>query len=157
MKYLFRIIALVGAVSAGSVAIAEPVLTVASGDGTAGKSYSLDELLAFEQVEIITGNDFVDGEKTFSGPLARTVLARVGGQAEHKIRLTAVNDYQVEFDASEFFEYDVIFALSQDGTNLSRRDKGPVWLIYPMSQHRELQDPVFNNRLIWQLVKVEYW
>jgi hypothetical protein len=29
-------------------------------------------------------------------------------------------------------------------------------VIYPMSDHIELRDPVFNSRLIWQLVKLEY-
>jgi hypothetical protein len=43
-----------------------------------------------------------------------------------------------------------------DGVPLSKRDKGPIWMIYPMSDHEELRDPVYNSRLIWQVVKLEY-
>ncbi len=52
-------------------------------------------------------------------------------------------------------EYDVIFAMSQNGERLSIRDKGPIWVIYPMTDNDELQDRVYNDRLIWQLVKVD--
>jgi len=48
----------------------------------------------------------------------------------------------------------VIFATSQDGIKFSLRDKGPIWVIYPMTDNRKLQDRVYNDRLIWQLVKV---
>ena len=69
--------------------------------------------------------------------------------------MTAANDYTVEIQAAEFETYDVIFALDIDGEILSMRDKGPIWLMYPISDFEELQKPIYNNRLIWQLVRVE--
>jgi hypothetical protein len=92
----------------------------------------------------------------FRGPLIRNLLQLYrAGDAQHVI-FTAANDYQVEVDVTEFYKYDAILALSMDGELLSKREKGPVWVIYPMSDHIELRDPVFNSRLIWQLVKLEY-
>ncbi len=42
-----------------------------------------------------------------------------------------------------------------DGERLSLRDKGPLWLMYPIDDHAELQDPLYNVRLIWQLTSME--
>ncbi|MCB1366754.1 MAG: molybdopterin-dependent oxidoreductase [Rhodobacteraceae bacterium] len=117
---------------------------------------SLDDLRDLGETELRTGNEFVDGERLFRGPLVRDVLRHAGADNATLVRLTAANDYQVEIAAEEFMKYEVILALSMDGVPLSMRDKGPIWVIYPISSHAELQDPVFNNRLIWQLVKLEY-
>ncbi len=112
------------------------------------------ELMAFPQVTIHTENEFVDQMTAFSGPLGRDVLA-AAGEGGSTVVLTAVNDYAVEVPIEDFTKYDVVFAMSADGEKFSRRDKGPIWVVYPMSEHAELQDPVYNARLIWQLVKVE--
>lgn len=130
-------------------------LDIGPDGGEPVRAYDLDDLKAFEQHDVVTGNEFVEGEPTFSGPLMRDVLADAGFVDARIVRLTAANDYAVEVETAEFVTYDVILALSMDGTPLTRRDKGPVWVIYPMRDNPELQDPVFNNRLIWQLVKIE--
>ena len=44
---------------------------------------------------------------------------------------------------------------AMNGKRLSLRDKGPIWVIYPMTDNKELQDPAYNQRLVWQLVKIE--
>ncbi len=122
----------------------------------AGTEIELTEaaLKALPQVVINTDNEFVDQMTAFEGPLGRDVLALAGGGGSMVV-LTAVNDYAVEIPIEDFMKYDVVFAFSADGEKFSRRDKGPIWVVYPMSDNPELQDPVFNARLIWQLVKVE--
>ena len=45
--------------------------------------------------------------------------------------------------------------MTANGERLSRRDKGPIWLIYPLDDHEELKDPVYTIRLIWQLTAME--
>ncbi len=114
-----------------------------------------DELLAMEQFTVFTENEFVDGLAEFTGPLARDVIALLNASEIETLKLTAVNDYAVEVPMSDILDYDVIFAMSQNGTMFSIRDKGPIWVIYPMSENVELQDRVYNDRLIWQLVKVD--
>ncbi len=113
-----------------------------------------EELMALAHATVNTENEFVDGMTAFSGPLGRDVLALVG-EGGSMVVLTAVNDYAVEVPIEDFVNYDVVFAMSADGERFSRRDKGPIWVVYPMSDFAELQDPVYNARLIWQLVKVE--
>ena len=45
--------------------------------------------------------------------------------------------------------------MEADGEKLSRREKGPLWLMYPISDHAELNDPIYLRRLIWQVVRIE--
>lgn len=138
-----------GPVIAGS----DVYLTLVDASGKNIVELTEDQLLAMDQAIVLTENEFVDGMGEFSGPLARDVIALMGDDLETVI-LTAVNDYAVPVPVADFIEYDVIFALSRNGENFSIRDKGPIWVIYPMSDHEELQDRVYNDRLIWQLVKV---
>lgn len=116
---------------------------------------SEEDLLALEQFSVFTENEFVDGLVEFTGPLARDVLALLESPEFEAMKLTAANDYAVEIPFTDIIDYDVIFALMQDGEKFSVRDKGPIWVIYPMTDHEELQDRVFNDRLIWQLVRVD--
>lgn len=117
--------------------------------------FSREDLQKLPQMSLVTENEFVDGPTKFVGPLARDVLNTVGRGVSDVITLTAANDFQVKIPVSEIDKYDVVLALSADDVLLSPRDKGPIWVIYPMSQHKELQDPVFNSRLIWQLVRMD--
>ena len=137
-------------------AVADSVFTVVKkGSDMGDQTYSLDDLDKLTQVTVLTSNDFVDGPTRFEGPLARDVISRIGGADTGKARLIAANDYEIMVDISEFFTYDVVLATRENGELLSRRTKGPIWLIYPMSDHPELQDASFNARLIWQLVRME--
>jgi hypothetical protein len=129
------------------------MLVIEASDATT--EMSREEIDGLEQIVISTENDFSDGMTMFEGPLARDVFAAAGAPLEGVGVFIAANDYRVEIPLEDFAKYDVIFATSMNGNRLSLRDKGPIWLVYPMSDHVELQDSVFNSRLIWQLVKIE--
>lgn len=113
------------------------------------------ELLAMPQVTLRTRTEFTDGVVEFVGPLARDVAALVGADGATTVHMVAANDYAVDVPLQDFHDYDVILAHSADGERLSLRDKGPLWVMYPIDDHQELQDPDYNRRLIWQLVAVE--
>jgi hypothetical protein len=140
---------------AGLGAAAQPVLTVSRGDTVV--ALTVADLEAMPQHTLVTSNEFTDGEVTYVGPLARDVLARIDLDGVRYLRLKALNDYYIDVPTKDFKRYDVIFALEANGQRLSRRDKGPLWLMYPISDHPELADPLYNARLIWQVVKVEAW
>jgi hypothetical protein len=123
--------------------------------GAVERMVSVEELQALPQVTINTETEFTDGIAAFAGPLARDVVALIGQGTGTRVRLTAVNDYAIEIELKDFDDYDVIFALSMNGSLFSPRDRGPVWVMYPLSDHEELQDPAVNAKLIWQLVKLE--
>ena len=113
------------------------------------------ELLAMPQVTVRTRTEFTDGVVEFVGPLARDVVELVGRHGADTAHLVAANDYSVDVPLEDFYAYDVILAMSANGERLTRRDKGPIWLMYPLDDHSELQDPLYNVRLIWQLTTME--
>jgi len=132
----------------------ETVLTLVNSNTGIEMALTEAELMALPQTDINTENEFVDGMTRFSGPLGRDLVALMGGGGTSVV-LTAVNDYAVEVPVEDFNAYDVVFAVSANDVRFSRRDKGPIWVVYPMSDNKELQDPVYNARLIWQLVRME--
>lgn len=125
----------------------------------AGRSEILDltlaDLAGLPQVEVRTENEFSDGVVAYRGPLVRDVLAKLGLDRLQNVRFVAVNDYYVDIPTSDFTDYDVILAVEADGKPLSRRDKGPLWLMYPITDNAALRDPIYLRRLIWQVIRIE--
>ena len=158
IKHLFAALFLVVfAVQAQADDIALTV-EIAAADGPVANDYSMEALEAMELTTIQTENDFVDGVNEFKGPLLRDVVAHTneGELDEYEVVvLTAANDYSVEVPWEDFIRFDVILATTMGGAPLSRRDKGPIWVIYPMSDYELLQDVEYNGRLVWQLRKME--
>lgn len=138
----------------GAQAASSTALTVIGPD-KAVTDLSLDQISAMPQTVVETENEFTDGKVAYRGPLVRDVLAKMGLGAAETIRITAANDYFVDIPTEDFTKYDVILAMEADGEKLSRREKGPLWMMYPISDHSELRDPVYMRRLIWQVVRIE--
>lgn len=134
---------------------AGPALELIGVRGSRNLDLSLDDLAALPQVVIKTENEFSDGVVAYRGPLVRDVLAELGLDRLSTVRFVAANDYYVDIPTSDFTDYDVILAMEADGKPLSRRDKGPLWLMYPISDNAELRDPVYLRRLIWQVIRIE--
>ena len=127
----------------------------ASVPGSSEVQFTESDLLRLPQVTIQTHTDFTDGVVTFVGPLARQVVGAVPAGSATIAHLVAANDYSHDIPFSDFTDYDVILALEADGKRLSLRDKGPIWVMYPIDQHPELKDPVYNPRRVWQLTEIE--
>jgi hypothetical protein len=149
---------LVGAMAVSAANSDEPALVLSRGGEESGETlgFTLEQLEALPQTTIVTENEFVDGMVTYHGPLVRDVLEHLGLDEAETLRFIAANDYYVDIPASDFRQYNAILAMEADGTRLSRRDKGPLWLMYPLSDHPELRgDPVYVTRLIWQIFRIE--
>lgn len=135
---------------------AQTALTLSRGPGNVEiLEFTLEDLRGLPQKTVVTENEFVDGPVAYRGPLVRDVLERLALNQADMLRFTAVNDYYVDIPTSDFLRYDVILALEADGKPLSRREKGPIWLMYPISDHSELRAHVYINRLIWQVYRIE--
>jgi hypothetical protein len=145
---------LAGAPATVSLAAA-PALQLVGAGSTETLDLSIDDLAAMDQTTVATETEFTDGKVEFSGPLVREVLERLGLDQAETVRFVAANDYYVDIPVSDFTEYPVILAMDADGKRLSRRDKGPLWLMYPISDYPALKDPIYLRRLIWQVVRIE--
>jgi hypothetical protein len=141
--------------AAGEAPASSPALVLVGAGVSQTKDLTIEDLAAMPQVTVHTENEFSDGEVDYTGPLVRDVLAVMGLDRLEAVRFVAANDYFVDIPTTDFADYDVILAMTADGKALSRRDKGPLWLMYPISEHAELRDPVYLRRLIWQVVRIE--
>ncbi|MFT6090852.1 molybdopterin-dependent oxidoreductase [Sulfitobacter sp.] len=131
---------------------AQTILTVTNSENSA--TYTLEELLAMPQTTVVTTNDYVDELTTFQGPSLRLVLEEMDVDQSANLKMVALNDFASQVPAEDAFTYDVILAVLRNGEEMSVREKGPIWVIYPMDDNPELQDDVYNGRLVWQLKSI---
>lgn len=136
-----------------SGAWAEHLLELQRADGSE-VALEAEAIAALPQHEIVTHTTVTDGPQLFSGPLMRDVLKDAGVEAETVLAI-ALNDYEVEIPTEDFIRFDVIAATSMNGEALTPRDKGPIWIVYPRDDHRELQDIRYDFRWVWQLARLE--
>ena len=94
------------------------------------------------------------GVVQFDGVSLKALLDRLG-VVSGTLKMYAVNDYAVEVPVSDAVEGGPILAYAQDGKQMSVRDKGPLWLVYPFDLDPEYRTEVIYSRSIWQLVKIE--
>ena len=147
---------------AGKVAIAQsleapkgPVILMLDGavsNTNQGEAavFDQDMLEALGVQTLETTTSWTDGVVTFDGVLAADVLDRVGATGT-RIEAVALNDYRVELEMSEMRKYPVLLALRMNGEAMPRRDKGPLWIVYPRDDYDELQDEAHNYKWVWQL------
>jgi hypothetical protein len=157
MKRLLTVLSLVSSILLTTAASAESSLSITAKNHAGevfSRTYTAEDLLALEQTVVVTKNDYVDNETTFVGPRLSTLLKEFDLAEGDEIFVTALNDYRTVIPAAEALNYDVIVAVLMNGEPMNIRDKGPFWVIYPMSDHPELREPVFNDRLIWQLASI---
>lgn len=132
---------------------AREILAVKADGGL--KTYTMAELSGLAQTEVTTSNIYVDQRTTFSGPTLRVILEQNGIGPDDEIKLHALNDFFINMPARDAYEYDVLLAVRMNGEEMSLRDKGPIWVIYPMDEHPELRGNLYNTRLVWQLDRIE--
>ena len=131
------------------------VIRNATAPAQAETRFSEADLLALPQVTVRTRTEFTDGVVEIVGPLARDAIAFIDVGSATTVHLVAANDYAIDIPLSDLTDYDVILAMQTNGERLSIRDKGPIWLMYPLDDHAELQDKIYTGRLIWQLTTME--
>lgn len=129
-----------------------PVLTVVPPDGPPVK-LTMAELEGLGLASLSTTTPWTDGQHVFEGvPLAR-IIERFAPSAQ-TVELCALNDYRVEVPASDAQDYQVLLATRNNGARMAVRDKGPLWLVYPLDRHPELDQSEYMRRMIWQVAEI---
>mgnify|MGYP001431039222 CR=1 FL=1 len=146
--------ALAFAATAPSALAASENLLVIDGPSAASREFSRADLEALPQHVIETATNFTDGRPVFRGPRLSDALEAAGQKSGERLLLVAANDYKVEIPAEDLDRYGVILAMEMDGAPLTLRNRGPIWLMYPVDTLAK-EDREINDKLIWQLVRVE--
>lgn len=135
----------------GARAETEPVVLEVNGRIPASRRFTRADLAALGTTHVQTSTLWTDGVHDFEGVLARKVIEAAGVTTSSTVIARALNDYMATIPLSDFLDYDVILAWSMDGREFSRRDKGPLWIVYPRDAHAELADERLEHRWVWQL------
>lgn len=128
---------------------ATPVILTVKGNQKT--DFTLAQLQALPQKSITTTTPWTEGAHTYSGVLLRDLLNHLALKDVVTLNATALNNYFASLSVADAYQYDVLLALTQDGKLLTRRNKGPIWVVYPLSQHPELDKPSHHSAMIWQL------
>lgn len=116
--------------------------------------FDLAMLQAMDPVTVTTSTIWTDGVQEFRGvPLVR-LMQEVGAQGG-MIAASALNDYTVQIPMEDAVEGGAVLAYEVNGAELSVRDKGPLWVIYPYDSSKDYQSEVVYARSIWQVAKMD--
>lgn len=113
-------------------------------------TFSMEMLEKMPQQTFTTKTPWYPMAVTFTGPLLRDVLAAAGASGK-QISARALDDYKTLIPMSDAQNFDVILARQIDGKNLSIREKGPLFIVFPYDSKPELQGQVYLDRSAWQL------
>jgi hypothetical protein len=116
-------------------------------------AFDLAELKALPATSVTTTTPWTAGEDRYEGVRIRDLLERLHA-AGTAVIAEAVDDYQTRIPMEDVRDYDVIIAYAMDGKPLPLDNKGPLWIIYPYSQHARLQKDLYFARSVWQLKRL---
>jgi hypothetical protein len=113
------------------------------------------ELLeAMPSTTITTSTIWTEGVPSFQGVSLKDLVEALDLKGK-SLRATAVNDYVIEIPLTDAVEGGPIIAYRIDGKEMSLRDKGPLWVIYPYDDKSDYRNEVIYSRSIWQLDRLE--
>jgi hypothetical protein len=129
--------------------------TVANPNAGSVAVFDLAMLEALPQHDVVTRTPWTGGEPVvFRGPLARDVLAAAGATGSVLIAI-ALNDYRSTLPVADLAADDVIIATRRGGETMSVRDKGPLWIIYPLTEKPALDTLETHAKMAWQLKEIQ--
>ncbi|MEM6824553.1 MAG: molybdopterin-dependent oxidoreductase [Pseudomonadota bacterium] len=135
-----------------SLAADAGTLTIAPQDQQA-REYTLEDLDSMPQETIRTKTVWTEGVVEFSGVVLAHLLADAGIKTG-TVKLSALNDYSVEFPVDEAGDDYPIVATRINGEAMPVREKGPFWVIYPYDQSDDFRTETIYIRSIWQLNRI---
>ncbi len=104
--------------------------------------------------EVVTSTPWHPKVMRFEGVLLRALLSTVQARGGSLLAV-AHNDYTARLPLQDAERYDVILALRADGRDLTLRDMGPLFIIYPYDSDRALKADGIYARSVWQLRRLE--
>lgn len=133
-----------------------PLITVTGNVGRAnqGDLVALDRrtLARLSQVQLSTYEPWVKKDLSFRGVWLADLLALAGAAPTAGVRVTALDDYAVDFTAAEIRDGGILLATSDGaGTDIPIQDGGPTRIVF----QRGLRAGVNADQWIWSLRSIE--
>ncbi|WP_150522911.1 molybdopterin-dependent oxidoreductase [Roseibium sediminis] len=135
---------------AATASAAETLFALITADGTSTDvtDKTFEEIGYTEIKTRLVGE--ADTVSTVRGVLFSALLDHYGVDAE-TVQVTGLDGYMAELPVDELKQYPVVIATEVDGNRLSVRSKGPGWVVYPFTDHPEIDDQLREARCVWQV------
>ncbi|MEM6713142.1 MAG: molybdopterin-dependent oxidoreductase [Pseudomonadota bacterium] len=127
---------------------------VAASDSGETWTFDMDDLTAMPSESFETNTIWTEGVQTFEGVSLSVLLEFVGADGA-ELNAVALNDYAVSIPTKDAVEGGPIIAYSQNGAEMSVRNKGPLWIVYPYDGNETYKSEEYYSRSIWQLDRIE--
>lgn len=127
---------------------------IAQTNSDATAEFDLAMLEALPSGTYETSTIWTEGTKTFVGVPLMALLEAVEADGT-AVLASAINDYTVEIPIDSITADVPLIAYHMDGETMSRRQKGPLWIVYPFDSASEYRSEVVYSRSIWQLDRLK--
>jgi hypothetical protein len=117
--------------------------------------FTLAKLKSMPAKDVPAANKYVTGKAVFKGVLLRDLLKEVGVKPNAKSVIFEGSDGYTVRAPIDDAKWNVIIAYEVNGKAMPPKEKGPLWVIYPLDEKPDglsLRDAV--DRMVWNLKKV---
>ncbi len=121
-------------------------------EGTA--EFDLEMLEALNQTEFETNTIWTEESQVFKGVLLKELLEAVGAEGDN-VFASALDDYSIDIPFEDAMEHDALLAYNINDEEISVREKGPIWIVYPFDEKPDYQTEVYYSRSVWQLTDLD--
>lgn len=129
-----------------------PLLTIIDAQHRPLETLTLTDLEALPGRKVhgpIPDNDYPEAD--WYGVSIRTLLEHEHIPLPDSLLAVALNDYDEVIPGVDLTRYDPIIAYRRNGQLLPIDRFGPLIVMYPYGEHRELYTRTYYNRTVWQL------
>ncbi|UUX50708.1 hypothetical protein NUH88_03190 [Nisaea acidiphila] len=92
----------------------------------------------------------------YAGVLLDRLVAKFGDPSVRSIKISAIDDYRIEFDKTEWEQYRILFVTRLRGERFGLEKKGPARIVYV---DFDPEEEAFRLRLpnwLWMIQEVEF-
>ena len=150
--FALMLILVAGAQAQDDAGSKDAVVLEVSANG-ADHKFTLKELQSLPEHSFETETIWTEGPQEFEGVSLRTLLEHLA-VTEGDINATAINDYTVTIPYEDATADGPMVAYHANGAEMSRRGKGPLWIVYPYDSDLKYQTETIYSRSIWQLDRI---
>lgn len=134
-----------------------PVLSITvitqSPEAISEVNFKLTDLEDMAPVQFMTNTPWTEGVQEFTGIWMSQILDALNIRTG-VVQMTAINDYSISLDVTEFKQGGALLAFKRNGELLSPRKKGPFWLVWNYDSDPAFRTESIYSNSIWQLDRV---
>ncbi|MCC9621102.1 molybdopterin-dependent oxidoreductase [Thalassospira sp. MA62] len=155
MNYVAKFVMILAAIMTFSMSSASAAskltLTTLGGDKI---KLSVEQLAEMPATEFETTTPWTTGVQKFRG-VSFAQLFDAYGITSETVRVAALNDYSVIVPTADLRNDGAILAYHLNGSEMSVREKGPFWVVFPYDSDPRFQTDAYWAYSVWQVKAID--